>query len=90
MAREIEKEWVVNIEGVKDESTLKKKNKQNHQWQWYEKALHEPFITAVYNSRKGWYGKRKKIGFSCVMQGWRKKQKAQYLEHKSKLSQPIL
>lgn len=49
MAREIEREGVVNIEGDKDDRTLKKENKVNHQRQWHVTALHGrlPFITAV-------------------------------------------
>ena len=47
MARQIVREGVVNIEGVKDGSSLRKENKENHQRQWHEKALHGRFITAV-------------------------------------------
>ena len=39
----------VNIKGVKDESTLRKVNKENHQRQWHEKVLHGQ----VYKSTKG-------------------------------------
>ena len=61
MVRQIVREGVVNIEGVKDGSSLRKENKENHQGQWHEKALHRRFITAVQDDmdkEKNWKGLR--------------------------------
>ena len=57
MARQIEKEGVVNIDGVEDESTLRKEHKENYQEQKHEKAVHWQFITAVQDNmdkKKNW------------------------------------
>ena len=57
MARQIEKEGVVNIDGVKDESTLRKEHEENYQEQKHEKAVHWQFITAVQDDmdkKKNW------------------------------------
>ena len=54
-ARQIVRE---RVKGVKDESSLRKENEENHQRQWHEKALHGRFITAVQDDMD----KEKKLG----------------------------